>query len=330
MRIRKWQIHFLLLVICSAMLFLYLLGRDSREQVVLLYDLGTTMENSFEEAIRRYSLTWDTRKVIFSESTLESELETLSRKGFRIIIGPRNSSQASVLVPLLERFELFAIAPAVTSPGVLGASNRIISLGVSDDFQVETIVQELIGEEIGSLIIVKDVVNRTYTDYVVEGIVNALSQYVIGVFEIESGFDLEIDDELLHAADAVLFVANPRQTAISLRRIASVKHDIKFFASDYSEGPELSMFGGKEIEALTIYTFVHGENGIRQGDSLHRGVMNAVILADKLLSSDRDLDHVFAEPGTLEFIGFENTVIRFSAEGFAELEMKGVRPNSSH
>lgn len=312
------------------MLFVYLLGRDSREQVVLLYDLGTTMENSFEEAIRRYSLIWDTRKVVFSESTLESELESLSRQGFRIIIGPRNSCQAMVLAPLLEKFGLFAIAPAVTSPEVLRASNRIISLGVSDDYQVENIVEELIREEIGPLIIVKDVVNSIYTDYVVEGLVNALSETVIGVFEIESGFDLEIDAELLHRADAVFFVANPRQTAISLRRIASISRDIRFFASDYSEGPELSMFGGKEIETLIIYTFVYTENGIKQGDSLHRGVLNAIILADKLLSSERDLNQVFAEPGTLEFIGFENTVIKFNAEGFAELDMKGVRPNLSH
>ncbi|HAA86597.1 MAG TPA: hypothetical protein DCE14_09680, partial [Kosmotogaceae bacterium] len=63
---------------------------------------------------------------------------------------------------------------------------------------------------------------------------------------------------------------------------------------------------------------------IKQGDSLHRGVLNAIILADKLLSSERDLNQVFAEPGTLEFIGFENTVIKFNAEGFAELDMKGV------
>ncbi len=327
LNIKKGHLELVLLVLCSAVVFLFLLNMDSRERVILLYDLDTRMETAFEEAITGRALNWDVQKIVFSDS-LERELEHLGERGYSIIIGPRTSSQAQILVPLLEKFEMVAIAPAVTSPEVLKSTDRIISLGVSDDYQVQEIVRKLFEEDINRLIVIKDVVNRVYTDYFVEMMKEKFSGTVLAVYEISSGFDLSIPETILDEADAIFFVTNPRQTAVSLRHLARLDKDLSFFASDYSEGPELALFGCSDIVELTIFTFLQeipaGYNSI---DSVHAGIHNAVVFADILLTSGKGLQEVFATPERVEFPGLGGR-ISFNDLGFAELAVRTISPQA--
>ncbi|AEH50732.1 type 1 periplasmic-binding domain-containing protein [Pseudothermotoga thermarum] len=194
-------------------------------------------------------------------------------------IGPRTSSQALRLIPLLEKYQIFAIAPLVTSPEVLGKSNYLVSLSSSDDLQVRHIASLLLDFE--NIVVFTDFDNPVYCDTFYDILVKELPEKTILKVVVDKVENLSLPDEF----DVVVFVTEGRKAGLIAQMIRSRNFEIPLFGSDYVYSDQLIQIGGKAVEGMIVYNLFDLERMlVRNFTSLHEaGSYDAALVIDSLV-----------------------------------------------
>ncbi|MBB6061597.1 hypothetical protein HNP65_000019 [Thermosipho japonicus] len=101
--------------------------------------------------------------ISFNEEGLkENDLRFLKSKGVNIIIGPNFSSSIAIIEKELEKYDLIALSPSITSNDLLNNKN-IFSLVPINKIQVGVIVSFLKEKNIKNVLLVLDPFNKIYS-----------------------------------------------------------------------------------------------------------------------------------------------------------------------
>jgi len=163
--------HYLLygLLLLAALVFLmswYTASHKIKVGLVYHKDLEKMVDLVIEAAERysgrELSFSIIRKPVDFDKDEIERAVEDLHREGVRLIVGPTYSTQAQFMIPLLEKFRILAISPTVTSPAVLGVTQYLVSISVSDEIQARELARAAM-ENGGDALLVLDERNYVYT-----------------------------------------------------------------------------------------------------------------------------------------------------------------------
>ncbi len=176
--------------------------------------------------------------------------KSLSQYRRSYAVGPRTSSQVEKLLSLLEKYEIFAIAPTVTSPAVLGKSNYLLSLATSDEVQVKHIASLL--ADYNSILVFTDADNPVYCDAFYELLTSYLPTKKITRILVSNIDEMKITS-LPTDFDAALFVTEGRKAGMMAQQLRSGGFDGVLVGSDYVYSDVLLQIGSKAVEGMIVY-----------------------------------------------------------------------------
>lgn len=230
-------------------------------------DVAEVLRNDLKKQIQIYYAG------ISSDIEIKDVISYLNEKGIKFIIGPTTSSQALEMIPLLEKYNMVAIAPKVTSPLVVGTSANFFSIVPTDEIVAVKLAEKMNKDMVKRVLVFRDRGNPTFTGTFEKYFKEGFAGQVIAS-EPVNGADIQLNLRSLERADAVLFLTTPYQTGILVQKIRQINSEIKFYASDYSIGRALIEFGGEAIQGLMIISlfdnrYLSGE-GKEEADKLQQ------------------------------------------------------------
>lgn len=302
-----WLVLLGIVVIISAVFSI--LRIVSISGVILLYDDSSDMLRAFEEAYEAYNLDLKVFKIRYNPDTVKKQLEVVSRHGIRLIIGPRLSSEAEVLLPILVELDMYAISPTVTSPRVVGIDRRIVTMAVEDKKQIEMLVQEMMKDEIKRLLVIKGEENDAYALPFIELLKLEFEgeEVIVHCLHKDAKKEFELPDNVLNF-DGILCVTDGKTTGMLCKKLFDIGYKGKIYASDYAMDKNLLLFSKKYIDKLKVFMPVSKKIAPSKNAD-YVGTYNAVILAKLLLERyHNDLKRAFTELINFSFEGIDGPV----------------------
>ncbi|WP_218916054.1 hypothetical protein [Kosmotoga pacifica] len=195
-------------------------------------------------------------KVRLDSGNMDEVFAELKEEGVKIIIGPSYSEEASAILPFLQKYDLYAISPTVTSAAVVGKDGRIITMSIPDRIQVKKLVDSMKQDGVTELFVFADNYNRTYVDPFIEMLIESFPGTVTSV---RASNPEEININYLRSAlnfSGVLFVAPGLLTGYVISKLEELGYNGHLYASDYALDKKLFLFDGELIRELKAFSHV--------------------------------------------------------------------------
>lgn len=322
---------FLLVFLVGLILLTSLLGvyRTSKKaKVAVIYDpvLSMSMLKTINGFVSKTGMSLEVIRIPYCKKNLEQDLKMLSSNKVRIIIGPALSTHAGGILPFLEKYDLYAISPYVTSPTVIGKSKRFVTVAINDNEQIDALSKRMLEDGMSKIVIFKDTHNNLYTDYFSEKLTMAFSGKVLEVIQVEDPFEVDLATSKLERADGILMITSPKQTAILHRRLKKLGLPLKYYASDYATGPELYEYGDK-FDDLLISTYLSAGSNDIFGDFTCSSTIDALYLAKMILEESESIEQSFSDIFGSEFELFTGKV-KITHNGCAQRVVSLYTPTS--
>jgi branched-chain amino acid transport system substrate-binding protein len=314
-----------LLIIITIISFVFIYISFQHPVIGVLYEVGTRTLQGVEDAKSDSYSNIEIMTQTMNNGDLEASLKKFVSNGIKIIIGPRSSTQASSLIPLLEKYDLYAIAPAVTSPKVIGISKRFCTLGISDDLIVNAFAKEIAGDGITKVIIFKGTVNKLYNDYFAELFNEQFIGDVLEVISVDDPFDTEIPLETTIEADAALMIMNPKKTAVMLKRLEKHMTGLKYYVGDYSLGTDFFEFGGQYVSKVKVGLAVSPGISAEEMVPNYIGGYEAFKVVEEIYEKNINPEEFFSSPDEYSFEGYAD-IISFKADGSSNKSVRFFNP----
>lgn len=281
----------------------------SNSGIVLLYDESDSMSQAFDDACEALNLNVKVFKVRYDPATIKEQLDVVSRRGARLIIGPRLSSEAEVLLPILDELDMYAISPTVTSPRIIGINKRIVTMAVEDKKQIKILVQEMVKDDIKKLLVIKGEENDAYAVPFIELLKLEFEGGEIEIYCLQrnSNRDFELPDNVL-GYDGILCIIDGKTTGMLCKKLFDIDYKGQLYATDYATDKDLLLFSRKYIDRLKIFMPVSRKMALKKSIE-YVGTYNAVILAELLLEKyHSDLGQAFMELENFSFEGLDGPI----------------------
>lgn len=290
----------------AAVIFLTIVSGPTSAKVILLHDGDHGMIKAIRDAIENRGSGLDICLLRFDPTTISEDLRVLREEGYRLVIGPRFSSQAGVLLPLLEDLDIYVISPTVTSSEILGKSWRFVTMSVPDHVQTRIIAKQLSERGIESIFLVVNDDNDPYVNQYIslfklyfEGTVSA----VIEVGRRDRSFE-----RLLEGSPDAYFLVTEGLTAGKITAFLMEKGiDKPVFCCDFADDSQLRLFSHEVLERLTVFGSTAGEAGQIEG-LYYTNTYNALLLAEHIFEAfHNDLRRAFTEIAGVTVQGLDGT-----------------------
>jgi ABC-type branched-subunit amino acid transport system substrate-binding protein len=314
-----------LLIIITIISFVFIYISFQHPVIGVLYEVGSRTLQGVEDAKSDSNSNIEIMTQTINNGDLEEAIEKFVNEGVKIIIGPKTSSHASSLIPLLEEYDLYAIASAVTSPFVIGKSNRFCTMGVSDDLIVEAFAKEVAGDGIAKVIIFKGTVNKLYNDYFAELFSEKFIGDVLDVISVDDPFNTEIPLETATEADAALMIMNPKKTGVMLKRLEKHMSALKYYAVDYSVGTDFYEYGGQYVSKVKVGLAVSPGISAEEMDPNYIGGYEAFKVVEEIYEKNINPEEFFSSPDEYSFEGYAD-IISFKADGSSNKSVRFFNP----
>ncbi len=262
----KRLILYLALVAVSAFLLIFAYIRISIPTILFLDDAQST----FYEGVQRYLRDTGFKCKIVS-IRIDRELNEIenSLKNFRqsFALGPRTSSQAQKLLPLIEKYQIFTIAPLVTSPAVLGQSRHLLSLSSSDELQASHIASLV--KDLSKVLVITDVDNPIYCDTFYNLLIQSIPGKEISRIVVDKVDDFPIPTDL-KSYSVVVFVTEARKAGMIAQMLRLKGFEGIFIGTDYTYSDMLPQVGSSAVEGMFVYNlFDEGRMRERNFDDMY-------------------------------------------------------------
>lgn len=231
-----------------------------RFRVLVLDDGRTNFLQGVKSYLKDHNLRYDvvTVRIDVDQTELES---VLRRYQGSYAVGPRLSSEAQRLIPLLERFKIFAVAPLVTSCRVVGKSSYLMTLSPTDEEQGRQIAERLKVEGCRKVLLVADKLNPVHSETIEESLKRHLS-----VEQFESR-QIETIDELLgedfNRYDGLVLALDGRKAGIVVQLARKKGFSGTIVGSDYALTDDLTTAGGPAVEGMIVCCLFDFETMLR-------------------------------------------------------------------
>lgn len=148
---------FMILLIVLGFSFLYWF-KEVSNRVGVLY---STFDSSHNLDTKGYNL----KTYSFNENSIsEKEFKYFKSKGINFIVGPIYSENGYKIVPFLEKYDLLAFSPTISSDNLLKSTKRIYTLTPSNELQINAILNFLMKRMTSNVLIVIDPFNLKYSE----------------------------------------------------------------------------------------------------------------------------------------------------------------------
>ncbi|MFO7881220.1 MAG: ABC transporter substrate-binding protein [Kosmotogaceae bacterium] len=314
-----------LLVIVAAISFFFVYIGFNRPVIGVLYVVGSRTLQGVEDAKRDSKSGIEIVSQTIHDVDFEASLKKFVDNGIKVIIGPKTSSQAASLIPLLEKYDLYAIAPAVTSPSVIGESHRFCTLGISDDLIVKAFAEEAVKDGVKKVLIFKGTVNKLYNDYFAELFTEKFIGDVLDVIAVEDPFNTEIPLERATEADAAIMIMNPKKTGVMLKRLEKYMTGLKYYAADYSIGMDFFEFAGQYVSKVKVGMAVSPGVTVEEMDPNYIGGYEAFKVINEIYEMNIKNEGFFSSPEQYTFEGYAG-IISFKEDGSSNKSVRFFNP----
>lgn len=315
---RQYLLLIAFVVIVSAIL-LTIVFSPQKMKVILLHDGDQSMIKAARDALEDLKLPINIALLRYDAKELHEELSQLREEGYRLIVGPRLSAHAKVLLPLLEALDLYAISPTVSSPEIVGKSWRFVTLSIPDYFQTRMIADELNQMGVESIVLVVDPANEPYMTQYMTLFRLDFRGTIIGIIEFD-GNSLLVEASLKQPPDAFLLITD----GVAAGKVASflVKKDYtgEIFCSDFSDDSDLRLFSDGVLDRVNVFSAVSKEMNTRE-DANYVNTFNALLLAQEIARQHgNNLKEAFLE--------IADTTVEGIDGAFTVLDSRYVRKDS--
>lgn len=245
----KQSVLIVILIVVVGLIVLILYSGQPSTTIIILEDGETNFRNAIERYIKENSFKVQIITIRVDQQINETE-KILRRYPNCYAIGPRVSTEALSILPYLEKYQIFAIAPLVTSPKVIGKSRFLMTLSVSDDFQAKELVDRLQKDSRKSTVVVCDKNNIIYSENLFQTMVKFSPSPLDCVY-------INSVDELLDfdfpKYDSMVLVLDGRVAGLVAQ--LAVKKGFKgiIYGSDYAYTDTLISTGASAVEGMIVY-----------------------------------------------------------------------------
>ena len=292
-------------VVAVAILFVIVSGPTSAK-VILLHDGDHGMIKAVSDVLENRRLSLDISLLRFDPNTIAEDLAVLRKEGYRLVIGPRFSSQAGVLLPLIEELDLYVISPTVTSSEILGKSWRFVTMSVPDHVQTRVITEQLSERGVESILLVVDDDNDPYVNQYITLFKLDFEGTVSAVIEVGRR-DLSFERLLEESIDAYFLVTEGLTAGKITAFLIEQGIEKPVFCCDFSDDSQLRLFSHEVLERMTVFGSTMGETGDREG-LYYTNTYNALLLAEHILEAfHNDLRRAFMEITGVTVQGLDGT-----------------------
>jgi branched-chain amino acid transport system substrate-binding protein len=244
-------------------------------------DLGISGRDAVQMAIEQYNKNGGINgrriELIYKDDQQNSEIarrsvQELIDDGVVAIIGPMTSDMGMAISPLLDKYQIPAVSPTVSTQYLAGRDDfffRVTSTTLVH--AIKSAAYHVKATDIRRIAAVYDVSNRSFS----ENWLQTFKKFFIAhggelVAEIALNSQqkksfTEITHELLsHEADGVLIIANSMDSALLCQQIRKIDTAIPISLADWGASERLLELGGKSVEGvIVIQTFDRGHPGER-------------------------------------------------------------------
>ncbi|WP_448521615.1 ABC transporter substrate-binding protein [Pseudothermotoga sp.] len=240
----------LLFVVALALIIVLSQVKLNKIFIVVLEDGEANFFQGVEAFLKEHQLRYEAVRVRIDgeKPKLEADLRKY-QNGYAV--GPRISTQAHDLLPFLEKYRIFAIAPQVTSYLVVGKSRYLMSLSVTDEEQGKQIAELLQRFQHERVLLVCDKFNPVYSQSLEESLRKSLSAETFKSVHI-SGVDELVDEDFAHYD--VMVLAIDGRLAGMIAQLAKFRgFSGRLIGSDYAFDRDLIPSGKDAVEGMLVY-----------------------------------------------------------------------------
>lgn len=275
----------LLLFIASLVVIVLLTQlRSSKSMIIVLDDGETKFQQGLQNFLNQKKLSYDVRvvRIDTSEDKLEATLSKLSNS---YAIGPRLSSQAYRLLPILEKYKIFAIAPLVTSHSVVGKSQYLMTLAVTDEEQGKQIAEQIVSHGGVKVLFICDKDNPVHNQTLKQGLERNLPAAFLSTVEISEVEELIGRDFIEY--DAIVLTLDGKKAGLVAQLVRSKGFKGLMIGSDYAFTDDLIKSGKQSVEGMIVCCFYDYKAMQARGvdDMQVAGAFDAAMLIAELMQN---------------------------------------------
>ncbi len=238
-----------LFVVALALIIVLSQVKLNRIFIVVLEDGETNFFHGVEAFLKERRLRYEAVRVRIDgeKPKLEADLRKYQNS---YAVGPRISSQARDLIPFLEKYKIFAIAPQVTSYFVVGKSRYLMSLSATDEEQGKQIAELLQRFRCERVLLVCDKFNPVYSQSLEESLRKYLFAETFKSVHI-SRIDELVDEDFAHY-DVMVLAVDGRLAGMIAQLARSRGFSGPLVGSDYAFDRDLILSGKDAIEGMLV------------------------------------------------------------------------------
>ncbi|WP_448523187.1 ABC transporter substrate-binding protein [Pseudothermotoga sp.] len=239
----------LLFVVALALIIVLSQVKLDRSSIVVLEDGEANFLQGVKAFLKEHGLRHDV--VVVRIDTEKYKFETILKKYQNsYAVGPRISTQARDLIALLEKYNIFAVAPQVTSYLVVGKSSYLMSLSVTDEEQGKQIAELLKRFRHDRVLLVCDKFNPVYSQSLEESLRKSLSAETFKSVHISSVDELA-DEDFAHY-DVMVLAVDGRLAGMIAQLAKSRGFSGRLIGSDYAFDRDLIPSGKDAVEGMLV------------------------------------------------------------------------------
>lgn len=274
----------LLFVVALALIIVLSQVRLNRSTIIVLEDGEANFAQGVKAFLKDHGLRHDV--VVVRIDTEKFKLETILKKYQNsYAVGPNLSSQAHDLLPFLEKYKIFAIAPQVTSYLVVGKSSYLMSLSVTDEEQGKQIAELLKRFRHDRVLLVCDKLNPVYSQSLEESLRKFLSVETFKSVHISSVDEL-VDEDFAHY-DVMVLAVDGRLAGMIAQLAKTRGFSGTLVGSDYAFDRDLIPSGKDAVEGMLVCCLFNYPVVVEKGfdDIEIAGAYDATMLIVELLQN---------------------------------------------
>lgn len=273
-----------LFIVALALIIVLTQVKLSKPVILVLDDGETNFVDGVKAFLEDHRLRYEI--VVVRIDVEEDKLEAnLSRYRNNYAVGPRLSSEAHKLIPILEKYKIFSVAPLVTSYLVIGKSPYLMSLSVTDEEQGKQIAQFLQNVGCEKTLLICDEHNPIHSQSIEESLRKYLSK---GLFKTAwiSRVD-ELVDEDFSLYDSIVFAVDGRMAGMLAQLARAKGFSGTLVGSDYAFTTDLIQIGKNAVEGMYVCSLFDYSTMIEKNflDLQTSGAYDAAMLIAELLKN---------------------------------------------
>mgnify|MGYP002776411895 CR=1 FL=1 len=172
-----------------------------------------------------------------------------------IFIGPNNSSDLTLVYPIIERNEFFAFIPTASSDDINVKDDYVFRFITSTTEQALQFSNLLKDKDYHHILILYENANLAYTQVLAQGIQRTIPNRVTSTEYVDYNTTQEMLESYLSTQiDAIVLIASAQSSGVLVQRMRLAHVDLPIYLSSWAQSQTLMDYVAKATENMYIYS----------------------------------------------------------------------------